>query len=237
DVRDAPDPNLGMHGRSGAIPGTGVTPSNAAPDPKAAPEKDQDSLGNLIARLDSGPPPTAEQQVSTPQQVATPAPPSEAAQRPAAQSQQGTYFLQAGAFRNPDEAEAMRARVIMLGMSAEVQQATVNGSTWHRVRVGPFSGLDEMNKARARLGGEKIETSVVRKYGEPFLTGGTPGPHGSLNSFEFRNHHVVNATDPTLRCHRHHRSRYGVRAGLPGANGAAVRHDRARAAVRHGGQG
>jgi len=163
DVRDAPDPNLGMHGRSGAIPGTGVTPSSAAPDPKTAPEKEQDSLGNLIARLDSGPPPTAEQQVSTPQQVATPAPPSEAAQRSAAQSQQGTYFLQAGAFRNPDEAEAMRARVIMLGMSAEVQQATVNGSAWHRVRVGPFSGLDEMNKARARLGGEKIETSVVRK--------------------------------------------------------------------------
>src|SRR5690606_20431080 len=34
DVRDAPDPNLGLHGRGGAIPGTGVTPSIVPPASK-----------------------------------------------------------------------------------------------------------------------------------------------------------------------------------------------------------
>lgn len=166
DVRDAPDPNLGLHGRGGAVPGTGVTPSIVPPPTTPAEPGTQapDDLGNLIARLGSSPTPV-EEQVSTPNQVATPAPPPAAAPAPApaTAAKQGTYYLQAGAFRGADEAEAMRARVIMLGLSAHVQAAEVNGTTLHRVRVGPFNGLDEMNQARSRLGGEKIETSVVRQ--------------------------------------------------------------------------
>jgi cell division protein FtsN len=53
--------------------------------------------------------------------------------------------------------------VLMLGLNARVEAATVNGTTLHRVRVGPFKGLDDMNQARSRLGSEKIETSVVRQ--------------------------------------------------------------------------
>lgn len=165
DVRDAPDPNLGLHGRGGAVPGTGVTPSIVPPPTTPAEPGTQspDDLGNLIARLGKEPSPV-EDQVSTPSQVATPSPPTApAAPPPAAAAQQGTYYLQAGAFRGADDAEAMRARVIMLGLSAQVQAASVNGATVHRVRVGPFKGLDEMNQARGRLGGEKIETSVVRQ--------------------------------------------------------------------------
>lgn len=167
DVRDAPDPNQGLHGRNlGAVPGTGVTPP-AAPPPGTAATPSQpgtDSLGNLIASLGEGTPPSVENQISAPSQVATPAPPAAApAPAPAARQNHGTYFLQAGAFRNNSEAEAMRARVIMLGMQAQVQAAEVNGATLHRVRVGPFKGLDEMNTARSRLGSEKIETSVVRQ--------------------------------------------------------------------------
>ena len=170
DVRDAPDPNLGLHGRGGAIPGTGITPPVTIPAPQAAPAAPPadspaaapDNIGNLIARLESAPPP--ESQVSTPAQVATPSPPAPATRKPpAAAAKQGTYFLQAGAFRNTSDAEAMRARVIMLGLPAQVQAADINGTTLHRVRVGPFAGLDETNKARSRLGTEKIETSVIRQ--------------------------------------------------------------------------
>lgn len=164
DVRDAPDPNIGLHGRGGgAVPGTGVTPSIVPPagTPADPAQPEADGLGNLIASLGKEAPPV-ESQVSTPSQVATPSPPT-AAKPPAPSGQQGTYFLQAGAFRGADDAEGMKARVIMLGLSAQVQAATVNGVTVHRVRVGPFKGLDEMNKARSRLGGEKIETSVVRQ--------------------------------------------------------------------------
>lgn len=181
DVRDAPDPNLGLHGRSGRspqIPGTGVAPSGTAPIPApgtaqgptaSAPPSAQDApgtddLGNLIARLGKEPP-RVENQVSTPNQVATPSPPVSPTAPPAAAAanKQGTYYLQAGAFRASNDAEAMRARVLMLGLSAHVEAANVNGTTVHRVRVGPFKGLDDMNTARSRLGGEKIETSIVRQ--------------------------------------------------------------------------
>lgn len=168
DVRDAPDPNIGLHGRQQpVIPGTGVTPPGtppaSTPAPSQAPVPGTDDLGNLIARLGKQAPPV-DNQVATPTQVAPPAPPT-AAPPPAASTanKQDTYFLQAGAFRGADDAEAMRARVLMLGLSARVEAATVNGTTVHRVRVGPFKGLDDMNQARSRLGGEKIETSVVRQ--------------------------------------------------------------------------
>ena len=173
DVRDAPDPNLGLHGREGgAIPGTGITPAIVPPvtppsGQATAPAGGADDIASLIASLGKGQTPPAgtpplESQISTPSQVATPSPPVAPPPPPAAR-QQGTYHLQAGAFRRVEDAEAMRARVIMLGLSAQVQAANVNGTTLHRVRVGPFNGLDEMNKARTRLGSEKIETSVVRQ--------------------------------------------------------------------------
>lgn len=168
DVRDAPDPNIGLHGRSSVIPGTGVTPSEVLPPGVATPKQPSapgsDDLGNLIARLGQEAAPV-ESQVSTPSPVATPAPPANTPAPPAAKAaaKQGTYFLQAGAFRGVDDAEAMRARVLMMGLSAHVEAAKVNGATVHRVRVGPFKGLDDMNQARGRLAAEKIETSVVRQ--------------------------------------------------------------------------
>ena len=170
DVRDAPDPNIGLHGRSTVIPGTGITPPQAPPSgsptpaPSQPPAPGTDDLGNLIARLGKEAP--VDNQVSTPAPVAAPSAPTAPPATPPAASaatKQDTYYLQAGAFRGADDAEAMRARVLMLGLSARVEAANVNGTTVHRVRVGPFKGLDEMNQARSRLGGEKIDTSVVRQ--------------------------------------------------------------------------
>lgn len=165
DVRDAPDPNQSLHGRTETVPGTGVNPSATPPAPPAkAPGTESDNLGDLIARLGQQTPPApAESQVATPKQVATPSPPVAPAPPPQSAGKQGTYYLQAGAFRSTSDAEAMKARLLMLGMSAQIEAAQINGTTLHRVRVGPFQGLDEMNKARSRLGSEKIETSVVRQ--------------------------------------------------------------------------
>src|SRR3546814_15470364 len=80
----------------------------------------------------------------------------------AAANTQTTYYLQAGAFRSEQDAESVKARILLLGLPAEVQKGQSNGSTIHRVRVGPFKGIDEMNRSRARLGEEKIVSTVVR---------------------------------------------------------------------------
>lgn len=187
--RDLLDPNRDLYGSSGSgqtpppgdtIPGLTLPPVNLPSIPKpAAP----DALGDLIATLPSmGTEPARQPETRTPATpaVTTPAPAAPATQAPAAATKPATpapaappaaskpattstpYYLQAGAFRNNADAEAMKARLLMLGFDASVQSAQVNGSTVNRVRMGPFKGIDEMNRARSRLAEEKIDTSVVR---------------------------------------------------------------------------
>ncbi len=190
--RDLLDPNRDLYGSSSGqtpppgdtIPGLTLPPVNlpSIPPKPAAP----DALGDLIATLPAmgteparqpetrntapaapavTPPATAPAAPSTPapatSKPATPAPAAPpAATKPATTST--PYYLQAGAFRNNADAEAMKARLLMLGFDASVQSAQVNGNTVNRVRMGPFKGIDEMNRARSRLAEEKIDTSVVR---------------------------------------------------------------------------
>lgn len=74
-----------------------------------------------------------------------------------------SYLLQAGAFRSSSDAEAMKARLALIGFEAKVLTAEVSGQTMYRVRIGPYAALDAMNRARARLAENGIEASVVRQ--------------------------------------------------------------------------
>jgi cell division protein FtsN len=63
-----------------------------------------------------------------------------------------TYFLQVGAFQTEQEADNMKAKLALQGMEAIVQTAEIpEKGTWHRVRVGPFSEVSQINRARAQL--------------------------------------------------------------------------------------
>jgi cell division protein FtsN len=63
-----------------------------------------------------------------------------------------TYFLQVGAFQTEQEADNMKARLALQGIEAIVQTAEIpEKGTWHRVRVGPFSNIDQINQARSQL--------------------------------------------------------------------------------------
>ncbi|NYT84506.1 SPOR domain-containing protein [Pollutimonas harenae] len=171
DVRNAPDPNLGLYGKDSAAGSplsgptiTGVTPlPGLASGSTGTPPAAKDNLGDLIASLSNIEKPAAAPQ--TPSAVAVPGTeaPAATAPKPAASANtQTTYYLQAGAFRSEQDAESVKARILLLGLPATVQAGQSNGSTIHRVRVGPFKGIDEMNRSRARLGEEKIVSTVVR---------------------------------------------------------------------------
>ncbi len=78
----------------------------------------------------------------------------------------GTYYLQAGSFRLPEEADKMRANLAFLGLESSIQTVAINGAdTWHRVRIGPFSDLAELNEARRRLKDNEIESIVLKVKG------------------------------------------------------------------------
>lgn len=164
DVRDAPDPNLGLYGQSGGAgsPAQGPTATPPSPLANATPGKPPasmaDEIGTLLETL-GAPAPGTPNKPAPPVAAESPRAPSAAN---IAATTQTTYYLQAGAFRSNNDAESIKAQILLMGLPVQVQQAQVNGSTIHRVRVGPFKGIDEMNRSRVRLSEAKIESSVVR---------------------------------------------------------------------------
>ncbi len=80
--------------------------------------------------------------------------------------QPGTYFLQVGSFRNGDQADRFKAEMALLGLETSIQKVSIdNKTTWHRVRVGPYSDLDVLNKTRRLLKQRGVESTLVKVTG------------------------------------------------------------------------
>ena len=78
------------------------------------------------------------------------------------------YFLQAGAFRSTDEAENLKARLALLGVVATIQSAHLpEKGLWHRVRIGPFTNMDNVNQVRTSLQQNSIEVSFIKVRENP----------------------------------------------------------------------
>lgn len=139
---DAPDPNRPAASRQRASDAP-AAPARSGPEAPAA----------------SAPAPSA-----TPDRAAS-VPPGVAPAGEAAESgaERTLYVLQAGAFRLADDADNMKAKLALIGLEARVQPAEVNGQRVFRVRIGPYVNLDDLNRARARLEENGIESAVVRQ--------------------------------------------------------------------------
>jgi len=73
------------------------------------------------------------------------------------------YMLQAGSFRDPADAERMRARLILEGMKGvRTDRSEGSNGIWYRVRIGPFDNRTAMNQASNRLGKLGIIPMEVR---------------------------------------------------------------------------
>ncbi len=71
-------------------------------------------------------------------------------QQPAALTR--SYYLQAGSFASPEDADKLKARIALAGLEANVAQANIPGKgIRYRVRLGPYRNADDLNKAREAL--------------------------------------------------------------------------------------
>ena len=141
------DPNAGLYGKNPAKPLTpapgviapaspvATIPAPAIPPPASAPKaaaRAADPLGELAA----------------------------------ARSSEGTdpffYFVQAGAFRTPEDAEAQRAKLSLMGVDAKVTEREQSGRQVFRVRVGPFERKEDADRNKERLEASGVETALVR---------------------------------------------------------------------------
>jgi cell division protein FtsN len=72
------------------------------------------------------------------------------------------YYLQAGAFREQADAENARAKLALLGMEARVSEKQSDNGSLYRVRLGPYSQLDAMNRVRTKLAENSVDAALVR---------------------------------------------------------------------------
>lgn len=73
-----------------------------------------------------------------------------------------TYFVQVGAFRTPEDAEAQRAKLSLAGVEARVSEREQSGRNVYRVRVGPFEKREDADRSKERLEGLGMDVALVR---------------------------------------------------------------------------
>ncbi|MEO7390842.1 MAG: SPOR domain-containing protein [Ramlibacter sp.] len=85
-----------------------------------------------------------------------------ASARAAANGDPFLYFVQAGAFRTAEDAEAQRAKLSLMGIEARVTEREQSGRQVFRVRVGPFERKEEADRQKEKLESGGVETALVR---------------------------------------------------------------------------
>lgn len=70
---------------------------------------------------------------------------------PVADDPDARYLLQAGSFKSHEDADRLKAQLALQGFVAEIQSVTINGDTWHRVRLGPFNRARDADETRRKL--------------------------------------------------------------------------------------
>lgn len=74
----------------------------------------------------------------------------------------GTYFLQAGSYRDMADAERVQAQLARQSISANVQRVALDSDVWYRIRIGPIKDLNQLNRVRQQLQAAEIVTLVIR---------------------------------------------------------------------------
>lgn len=75
----------------------------------------------------------------------------------------GEYMLQVGSYPDASKAEAMKAKLALQGFTAHVQAITLDGTTWNRVRLGPFASATELQAMQKRLQAAGINSMPMKE--------------------------------------------------------------------------
>ena len=71
------------------------------------------------------------------------------------------YSVQAGAFRKYKEADSLKAKLLMMGFSPNIEKAVVGSTTWYRVKMGPYNRLVSVDAIQSRLKANKMDALVI----------------------------------------------------------------------------
>jgi cell division protein FtsN len=127
-------------------------------EPRVTPAKPATPDRSLAAEAQSGRVPPA----PVPAPSARKAEDKVASVDPAAKAAE-RFWLQAGSFANEGDAENLKARLALAGWEAQVQRGTLpDKGVRHRVRLGPYDNVDELNRIKGELARRGFDVAVIR---------------------------------------------------------------------------
>ncbi len=83
-------------------------------------------------------------------------PPREKTAKRAAPGDGVSYLLQAGSYTTFEDADQLKARLALSGLVAHIQKVEVEGKTFHRVRLGPYDRIEQLDAAADELAKQGI---------------------------------------------------------------------------------
>lgn len=85
------------------------------------------------------------------------------ADKPSTPAPKEAFFLQAGSFQSAPDADNLKARLALVGIEASIQTTNLpDKGVWHRVRIGPYADVEELNRIRAILKQNGVEAALVK---------------------------------------------------------------------------
>jgi cell division protein FtsN len=149
-------------------------PGGAAQPP--APQASSSALGSAPAYSPTPAPGSAAAPAPVPAKgakapPATSTPAAQADSTPSAQAGAATgnpgdppgNYVQAGAFKVLSDADALKARLALLGLESRVVKFDQGGQVFFRVRLGPYPRGEELNRTRNRLIEAGLDAVVVKQ--------------------------------------------------------------------------
>ncbi|MDD0845329.1 SPOR domain-containing protein [Pseudomonas sp. Gutcm_11s] len=89
----------------------------------------------------------------------TPPPPPVVAKAPVTTQ----FFLQAGSFRKREDADKVRAQILLLGENVQVESGKVREENWFRVLVGPYASREQLAAAQKQLAGSGFSNLLLQQ--------------------------------------------------------------------------
>src|SRR5215831_11127610 len=74
----------------------------------------------------------------------------------------GSYVLQAGSFSAASDADKLQASLALLGIESRVQRVTIDDDVYHRVRIGPITDLEKLNRIRRQLHDAHVNAMLMK---------------------------------------------------------------------------
>lgn len=78
-------------------------------------------------------------------------------------SEVSQFLLQAGSFREAEDADRRRAELLLLGLEPKVEETRGDNGRWYRVVIGPFESRSAMARARSLTAQQDIDTLLIQR--------------------------------------------------------------------------